>query len=172
MLGDNNSGLARLTRDALSVPGIRWMTLLEGINDITAATRAGQAGGSFTAATLIAAYRQIIERAHTQGVLVVGGTLTPYGGSSAYSEQGEAIRQAVNTWIRTGGVFDAVVDFDAAVRDPAAPVRFRPEADSPDMLHPANPGYALMAGAVDSSLFGRRGLLSRSRAARVPGGGH
>ena len=156
VLGDNTSALARLTRDVLSVPGVRWMTLLEGINDITAATRSGQAGASFSADTLIAAYRQIIEIAHLQGVRVIGGTLTPYGGSNVFTEQGESIRQAVNAWIRSSGAFDAVVDFDAATRDLTAPSRFRAEADSPDLLHPANPGYALMANAVDLRVFARR----------------
>ncbi|MEO7276079.1 MAG: SGNH/GDSL hydrolase family protein, partial [Vicinamibacterales bacterium] len=156
VLGDNNSGLARLARDVLAVPGVRWMTLMEGINDITGATRSGQAGKTFTAETLIAAYRQVIESAHAQGVRVIGCTLTPYGGSNVFTDEGEAIRQAVNAWIRTGGGFDGVIDFDAATRDPQAPARFRAEADSPDLLHPANPGYALMARAVDLSLFTRR----------------
>ena len=153
VLGDNNSGVARLARDVLAVPGVRWMTMMEGINDITGATRSGQAGKSFTAETLIAAYRQVIETAHAEGVQVIGCTLTPYGGSNVFTDEGEAIRQAVNTWIRTGKGFDAVIDFDAATRDPQTPSRFRPEADSPDLLHPANPGYALMAGAVDLKLF-------------------
>ena len=155
MLGDNNSGLARLARDVLAVPGVRWMTMMEGINDITGATRSGQAGKTFTAETLIAAYRQVIETAHAQGVRVIGCTLTPYGGSNVFTEEGEAIRQAVNTWIRTGSGFDAVIDFDMATRDPQTPTRFRAEADSPDLLHPANPGYALMARAVDLTLFTR-----------------
>jgi len=156
VLGDNSSGLARLSRDVLDVPGVQWMTLLEGINDITAATRSGQAGTSFTADTLIAAYRQMIEMAHLQGVRVAGCTLTPYGGSNVHTEQGEAIRQAVNTWIRTSGAFDAVIDFDAATRDATTPTRFSAAADSPDLLHPANPGYAMMAKAVDLRIFSRR----------------
>jgi len=155
VLGDNNSGLARLARDVLAVPGVRWMTMMEGINDITGATRSGQAGKSFTAETLIAAYRQVIETAHAEGVRVIGCTLTPYGGSNVFTDEGEAIRQAVNTWIRTGNGFDGVIDFDAATRDPQTPARFRIDADSPDLLHPANPGYALMARAVDLSLFTR-----------------
>jgi lysophospholipase L1-like esterase len=156
VLGDNNSALARLGRDVLDVPGVRWMTLLEGINDITAATRSGQAGTTFTAETLIAAYRQIIGRAHQHGIKVIGCTLTPYGGSPVFTDQGEAIRQGVNRWIRTSGAFDRVVDFDAATRDPQAQDRFRAEADSPDMLHPANPGYALMANAFDLAVFADR----------------
>jgi lysophospholipase L1-like esterase len=157
ILGDNNSGLARLAPHALGVPGARWITLLEGINDITAATRPGAAPQAppFTADDLIAAYRQVIEMAHVQGVQVVGCTLTPFGDSNVYTEGGEAIRQKANDWIRTSGAFDAVVDFDAATRDPAHPARFRTEADSPDMLHPGDAGYKLMAEAFDLSLFGR-----------------
>jgi lysophospholipase L1-like esterase len=155
VLGDNTSGLARLSRDVLAVPGVRWMTLLEGINDITNATRTGQAGATFTADTLIAAYRQMIELAHSDGVKVIGCTITPYGGSNVYTEQGEDIRQAVNRWIRTGGAFDAVADFDRATRDEQDPSRFRTEADSPDMLHPANAGYALMAQSLELSVFAK-----------------
>jgi lysophospholipase L1-like esterase len=161
VLGDNTSGLARLARDVLAVPGVRWMTLLEGINDITNATRSGQAGTTFTADTLIAAYRQMIDLAHEHDVQVIGCTLTPYGGSNVYTEQGEAIRQAANRWIRTSGAFDAVFDFDRATRDSQDPSRFRLEVDSPDMLHPANPGYALMAESVDLSVFGRPPRSSR-----------
>jgi lysophospholipase L1-like esterase len=161
VIGDNTSGLARFERDVLAVPGVRWVTLLEGINDITNATRSGQAGTSFTADTLIAAYRQMIEIAHLHDVKVIGCTLTPYGGSNVYTEQGEAIRQAANQWIRTSGAFDAVFDFDRATRDPGDPSRFRFEVDSPDMLHPANPGYALMAESIDLSVFRRLAGTSR-----------
>ena len=107
-----------------------------------------------TAEDLIAAYRQVIETAHLYGVKVIGCTLTPYGGSNVYTEAGEAIRQAANQWIRTSGAFDAVVDFDAATRDPKDPRRFRPEADSPDMLHPGDAGYKLMGEAFDLKIFG------------------
>jgi lysophospholipase L1-like esterase len=157
ILGDNNSGLARLVPHALSVPGVKWITLLEGINDITAATRAAASGApaaSFSADDLIAAYRQVIEMAHLQGVKVIGCTLTPFGESNAYTEAGESIRQKTNAWIRTSGSFDAVVDFDAATRDRGDPKRFRVEADSPDMLHPGDGGYGLMANAFDLALFG------------------
>jgi lysophospholipase L1-like esterase len=163
VLGDNTSGLARLVRDVLAVPGVRWMTVLEGINDITGATRSGQAGSTFTADTLIAAYKQMIETAHLHDVKVIGCTLTPYGGSNVYTEEGEAIRQAVNGWIRTGGAFDAIFDFDAATRDPQDPSRFRPDVDSPDMLHPANSGYALMANSIDLSVFRNRSKSRRQR---------
>jgi lysophospholipase L1-like esterase len=152
VLGDNGGGLVRLVHDALSVPGVRWITLLEGINDITGATR-DPASPTLTAADLIAAYREMIALAHLHGVKVIGCTLTPYGGSNVYNAAGEAIRQAVNAFVRTGGEFDAVIDFDAATRDPANPTRFRAEADSPDLLHPGDAGYRLMAQAVDLAIF-------------------
>ena len=153
VLGDNGGALARMLRDVIAVPGVRWMTLLEGINDITGATRPGAPQGAFSADTLIAAYRQIIDTAHLYGVKIAGCTITPYAGSSAYSDAGEAIRQAVNQWIRTSGAFDAVIDFDAATRDPKTPGRFRPEADSPDQLHPGDAGYSLMGDAIDLRFF-------------------
>lgn len=163
LLGDNNGGLARLGPHALGVPGVTWITLLEGINDITAATRPGAAPTGFSADDLIGAYRQVIETAHLQGVNVVGCTLTPFGESNVYTEAGEAIRQKANDWIRTSGAFDAVVDFDAATRDPGRPTRFRPEADSPDMLHPGDAGYTLMAAAFDLSIFARARSPRRAR---------
>lgn len=153
VLGDNNSALARMLHDVVTVPGVRWMTLLEGINDITGFTRPGAAANTFTAETLIAAYRQIIDTAHLYGVKIAGCTMTPYEGAMPYTEAGEAIRQTANQWIRTGGAFDAVIDFDAAVRDPKTPGRFRPEVDSPDMLHPGDAGYKLMSDAIDLKIF-------------------
>ncbi|MDP9170581.1 MAG: SGNH/GDSL hydrolase family protein [Acidobacteriota bacterium] len=161
ILGDNQSGLVRLYHDALSQPGIKWMSILEGINDITGGARV------ITADTLIAAYRQMIEAAHQHNVKVIGCTITPYGGSNVYNEYGESVRSAVNEWIRTGGAFDAVVDFDAATRDATDPTRFRAEADSPDMLHPANPGYKLMgeafSAAFTKAVSGASRATTRSR---------
>ena len=156
ILGDNNGGVVRLLHDALSVPGVKWITLLEGINDITGATRSAQQGTSFGADNLIAAYRQVIETAHLYDVKVIGCTITPFGESNVFTDRGEAIREAVNDWTRTSGAFDGVVDFDAATRDPQDPKRFRPEADSPDMLHPGDAGYKLMAAAIDLSMFGTK----------------
>lgn len=149
LLGDNNSGLARLYHDALTQPGVRWMSVLIGINDITGGSR----NESIKADTLTAAYRQLIENAHLLNVKVIGCTLTPYGGSNVYNDYGESVRTAVNQWIRSSGAFDAVVDFDAAVRDPRDPKRFRPDADSPDMLHPANPGYKMMGEAFNPGIL-------------------
>jgi lysophospholipase L1-like esterase len=155
VLGDGNSGLARFQAHALAQPGVKWITILEGINDISGATRGNPATPSITPNDLIFAYRQMIAHAHARGVKVIGCTLTPYGGSSVYNAAGEALRTAVNTWIRTSGEFDAVVDFDAATRDPNDPTRLRPEADSPDLLHPGDGGYKLMADAFDLTIFKR-----------------
>ena len=152
LLGDNGSGLARLVNDAISQPGVAWITLLEGINDITAATR-GRGATSFNEKDLIAAYQQVIAQARLRGIRVAGCTLTPFGGSNAFTPEGERIRAAVNEWIRTSGAFDAVIDFDRAVRDPQDPSRFRAEADSPDLLHPGDAGYRLMAAAIDPRVF-------------------
>lgn len=160
LLGDNNSGVVRFAQHALTVPGVKWVTILEGINDISGATRqnasatpASQAAASFGAENIISAYRQMIELAHLRGVKVIGCTITPFGGASTFTERGEAIRTAVNDWIRKSGLFDAVVDFDAATRDPSNPQRFSAEADSPDLLHPGDGGYRIMARAFDLALF-------------------
>ncbi len=164
LLGDNNSGVVRFVSHALEVPGVRWISLLEGINDISGATRRRPTPpGSpepppFGAEDLTAAYRQLIDLAHLHGVQAIGCTLTPFGGSSAFTARGEAIRQEVNAWIRTSKAFDAVVDFDAATRDPNDPQRFRLEAESPDLLHPGDGGYRLMAEAFDSVLLTRPAL--------------
>ena len=98
----------------------------------------------------------MIDVAHARGVKVIGCTITPFGGSSAFTERGEAIRTAVNDWIRKSGAFDAVVDFDEATRDRADPRRFRAEADSPDLLHPGDGGYRLMAEAFNLAMFSSR----------------
>ena len=151
ILGNDNAGLVRFGHDALLQPGVKWITLLEGINDIT-----NSAGSSdFSADNLITAYTQLIERAHLHGVKVAGCTLTPFGGSNAFTDRREAIRTIANNWIRTSKAFDAVIDFDAAVRDPAEVTHFCKEADSPDMLHPGDAGYKLMADAIDLSIFSK-----------------
>jgi lysophospholipase L1-like esterase len=146
------SVLARLDRDALSYSGVKWIVFMEGINDIGAIAR-GATQPVVTADRLIWAYQQVIDRAHAQGVKVAGATLTPYEGAGYFSEQGETIRAAVNQWIRTSGEFDAVIDFDAATRDPASPRRFLPAYDPGDHLHPNDAGYQRMADAVDLSIF-------------------
>lgn len=155
ILGDNGGGLARMFHDALAQPGVKWVTLLEGINDITGGTRAN-AAGNFSADDLISAYRQMIAMTHDMGVKIIGCTLTPYQGSSAFNDRGEEIRAAVNKFIRSGGEFDAVIDFDAAVRDPQNPLQYRKEADSPDHLHPGDAGYKLMGDSIPLTLFSSR----------------
>ncbi|WP_345712858.1 SGNH/GDSL hydrolase family protein, partial [Kineococcus glutinatus] len=137
------SVLARFERDVLGQTGVRTVVLLEGINDIHGSY------GAVDANALIGVYRQLVQRAHDAGVRVVGGTLLPFEGAPKYTADGEADRQAVNAWIRTSGVFDAVVDFDAALRDPAHPTRLLPRYDTGDHVHPDDAGYAAMADAVD-----------------------
>jgi lysophospholipase L1-like esterase len=145
------SALARLDRDVLAQSGVKWLMVLEGINDIgRGATNPAEA---VTAEELIGAYKQIIERAHTHGIKVIGCTLTPFEGANYYRPEGEAVRQAVNQWIRTSGAYDAVVDFEAATRDPANPRRFRPDLEPGDHLHPNDAGYQAMADAVDLAIF-------------------
>jgi lysophospholipase L1-like esterase len=107
-----------------------------------------------TAEDLIAALKQLIERAHAKGVKIIGATLTPFEGAGYYTLAGDAKRQAVNQWIRTSGAFDGVVDFDVITRDPAHPLRFLPAYDSGDHLHPNDAGYQAMGGAIDLALFG------------------
>jgi lysophospholipase L1-like esterase len=154
--GAGINALARFDRDVLAMPGVKWVMLLEGINDIGQGARANaNPNDAVDADMLIAAMRQLVERAHAHGIKVIGCTVLPYEGAAYYSENGEVIRQAVNQFIRNGGVFDAVVDFDAVTRDPANPKRFRPEHDSGDHLHPGDAGYKAMADAIDLSLFGK-----------------
>jgi lysophospholipase L1-like esterase len=148
ILGDGlgPSALSRFERDALSPPGVRWVVVLEGINDLgSQPTPAAQ--------TLIAAYRQMITRAHARNVSVYGGTIMPFQGFSTFSPQTEAIRQAINGWMRQSGEFDKVIDFDAITRDAAAPSQLSLAVDGGDHLHPSAAGYALMAGAIDLGLF-------------------
>jgi len=147
------SALARLDRDVLSQPGVAWLIVLEGINDIGNSAAGNGNTGRLTADELIGGLRQIVERAHQHGIKVMGGTLTPYEGAAYFREEGEKIRQAVNEWTRTSGTYDAVVDFDAIVRDPANPRRIRPEFDPGDHLHPSDAGYQAMAHGIDIRVF-------------------
>jgi lysophospholipase L1-like esterase len=149
--GSGASALARLDRDVLSQPAAKWLMVLEGINDI------GHAETELvTAEDLIGADKQIIERAHELGIKVIGCTLPPFEGASYYRENGEAIREALNEWIRTGGVFDAVADFEKATRDPANPKKLKAEYDPGDHLHLTDAGYKAMADSIDLAVFKRR----------------
>jgi lysophospholipase L1-like esterase len=147
------SALARLDRDVLSHPGVQWLMILEGINDIGTLGAATPPAVPITSDALIWVLQQVIDRAHAHGIKVVGCTLTPYEGAGYARENGEVIRDTVNRWIRSSGAFDAVVDFEAATRDPNNPKRFRPEFDPGDHLHPNDAGYKAMAEAIELSIF-------------------
>ena len=133
------SAEARFARDALDQPGVRDVIVLEGINDIGIST-APRTGRRAHPGPIIAGYRNLIAAAHARGVRIFGATLLPYQGAGYYSPAGEAIREAVNAWIRTSGAFDGVIDFDAVMRDPADPLRLNPAYDSGDHLHPNDAG--------------------------------
>ena len=142
--------LNRFDRDVLDQPGVSWGIITVGINDIGIGSLLGQ---PVSAEQLIDGYRDLIERAHARGVLAYGGTLLPFEGADYFSEEGEQVRQAVNAWIRSGGAYDAVIDFDAVTRDPDAPTRLLPAYDAGDGLHPSDAGYAAMAEAIELALF-------------------
>jgi lysophospholipase L1-like esterase len=155
-LGPN--ALARVDHDVLAPAGVRYAIVLEGINDIGTLARehdVPQEEHDALVRRMIAAYEQIIYRAHARGIRVFGATLTPFVGSGYYhpSAASEADRQAVNRWIREPGHFDAVIDFDQVTRDPEQPDRLLAKFDSGDHLHPSPAGYAAMGEAVQLSLF-------------------
>jgi lysophospholipase L1-like esterase len=132
---------------------VRYLIVLEGINDIQRTTAPEGANDPVTVDQLIQAYAQIIERAHAHGIKVIGATLTPYGGAHNDSPAGEEMVRAVNQWIRTSGRFDAVIDFGKALQDPANPITMTPQAGSEDHLHPGDPGYQLMGNSIDLNVF-------------------
>ena len=153
-LGPN--ALARLDRDVLAQSGVRWLIVLEGTNDL--GTRVGGQERNEQAATvqaIIAAYEQIILRAHVHNIRVYGATIMPCEGSSYFNIDLEADRQSINNWIRAPGHFDIVIDLDAATRDPQKPSHLSAAADSGDHLHPADAGYRIMADAIDLKLFAK-----------------
>lgn len=152
--GTGSSALARFDRDVLSQSGVRWVMLLEGINDI--GREASTPAETVEANDIIGGYKQLIERAHTHGIKIVGCTLTPYGGAGYQREHGESVREAVNNWIRTSGMFDAVVDFEKATRDAADPKKIRAEFDPGDHLHPNDAGYQAMADSIDLTVFTKK----------------
>jgi lysophospholipase L1-like esterase len=149
--GAGPSALARFDRDVLAQSGAKYLLILEGINDIGRLHGTPDAG--LTAADLISALNQMVVRAHSHGIAVIGCTLTPYHGAGYYTENGEAIRKAVNQWIRTGGVLDGFADLEAAVRDPNHPDTFLPTVDPGDHLHPNDAGYKAMGDAIELKLF-------------------
>ncbi|MGB7188760.1 MAG: SGNH/GDSL hydrolase family protein [Acidobacteriaceae bacterium] len=157
-LGPN--ALARFDRDVLAQAGVRWLIVFEGVNDLGGLTRQGDMppeAHTRLVHQVEASYEQIITRAHTHGIRVIGATITPYRGSDYYhpDARDEADRQAVNAWIRAPGHFDTVLDFDKAMRDPQRPDHLRPAYDCGDHLHPSPAGYRAMGQAVPLSLFAR-----------------
>lgn len=147
------NALARFDRDVLAQPGVTHLIVFEGINDIGLPLLSGDPAQFVSADELITGLRQLAERAHEHGIVAFGATITPFDGSMIFSEEGEAIRQAVNDWIRTAGAFDAVIDFDEVVRDPRQPTRLLAAFDAGDLLHPNDAGFKAMAESIDLALL-------------------
>jgi lysophospholipase L1-like esterase len=153
-VGVGDAAVARFDDDVLTRPGVKWVIILESINDINMSIMPGMpASQAVTADQLIAGLDQLVARAHLHGIRIAGATIMPTKGLPFYSERGEQMRQAVNRWIRESGRFDAVIDFDAATRDPADPLHIRPDIDTGDHVHPNDLGNRLMADAIDLSIF-------------------
>jgi lysophospholipase L1-like esterase len=139
--------VTRVDRDVLGQSSPRWLIVMEGVNDI------GVANSEVVANDLIAGYQRIIDTARAHHIAVYGVTVLPFGKSMYDSPAHEAARQAVNAWIRARGNFDAVIDGDAALRDPATPSILLAAYDSGDHLHPDVAGYQKMAETIDLKLF-------------------
>lgn len=162
--GAGQSALGRFDRDVLAVPGVAYVILFEGINDLGISFgdfngpmaerfKSLQPAHKATAEAMIAGYRQLIDRAHAKGLKIYGATIAPYEGTGYYSTEGNAVRETINKWIRTSGAFDAVLDFDAVFRDPARPTQVADGLHAGDHLHGSDAGYAALAKSIDLSLF-------------------
>ena len=150
------SALARFDRDVLAQPGIRYVIVLEGINDLGHAGTSAPISETVSAQQLITGLQQLAGRAHENGLKIYGATITPFEGTVSpgyYSPEKEAKREAVNAWIRTSHAFDGVIDFEKAVQDPAHPTRLLPAYDSGDHLHPNDAGYRAMGNAIELRFF-------------------
>lgn len=150
------NALARFDRDVLAQPGVKYVIVLEGINDLGHAGSSAPESETVSAEDIIAGLKQMIERAHQKGIKIFGGTLTPFEGTpfkGYYTAEKEAKRKAVNEWIRTSRAFDGFVDFEKAVRDPDKPGMMKAVYDGGDHLHPGDAGYTAMGEAVDLKLF-------------------
>jgi lysophospholipase L1-like esterase len=157
ILHDNTgpSALARFDRDVLAQAGVKYLVIMESINDIGHATDPAKPYDVVTAEDLIAGLSQLATRAHTHGIKVIGATLTPFVGAKYQSPAGEAMRQAINQWIRTTNQLDGVIDFDKVTTDLTHPGIFLPLDDSGDHLHPGDAGYKAMGESIDLNLFTR-----------------
>jgi len=166
LLGDGagQSALARFDRDVLSTPGVKVVIVFLGVNDLGISYgdvkgpmadlfKARAPSVKVTAESMIAGYRQLIARAHVKGLKMLGATITPYDGALYYSPEGEAVRQAINTWIRTSHEVDGVIDFDAVMRDPGKLTQIKDGFHMGDHLHGSDAGYVAMAAAINLSLF-------------------
>ena len=150
------SALARFDSDVLAQPGVKYVILLEGINDLGHAGTSAPESETVSAEDIIAGLKQMIERAHEKDLKIFGATLTPFEGTLSkgyFSPEKELKRKAVNEWIRTSKAFDGVIDFDKAIRDPDHPDRMLPAYDSGDHLHPNDAGYQAMANTIDLSML-------------------
>jgi lysophospholipase L1-like esterase len=147
------SALARFDRDVLAQSGVKYLVIMEGINDIGHATDPGKPYDVVTAEDLIAGLAQLATRAHTHGIKVIGATLTPFVGAKYQSPAGEEMRQAINKWIRTTNQLDGVIDFDKVTTDLTHPGMYLPLDDSGDHLHPGDAGYKAMGESIDLKLF-------------------
>jgi lysophospholipase L1-like esterase len=151
--GFGPSAIARFDRDVLAQSGVKYLIVLEGINDISQLKNPKTPDDIISVSDLIFGLTQLITRAHQHGIKVYGATLTPYEGSRNFSTVGEQMRQAVNRWIRTSGAFDGVIDFDKTTRDAQNPARLFPPYDCGDHLHPSDAGYKAMADSIDLRFF-------------------
>jgi lysophospholipase L1-like esterase len=164
------SGLARFERDTLEQSGVSAVILGIGINDVGFPDAFAPASEAVTSNAMLGGYRELVARARQRQLRVLGSTLLPFEGAKLadnfYTPEKDALRQRLNAWVRDGGAFDAVLDFDRALRDPAHPSRLLPAFDSGDHLHPSDAGYAAMAELVPSSLFpGATSLMDAQRRA-------
>jgi lysophospholipase L1-like esterase len=150
-----DSGLRRFDRDVLSQPGVSHAIVMLGTNDLR--NRWAKPEEEVTGAQMIAGLQQMVVRAHSRGIKLIGATLTPFGNetfmANAWNPTRERHRVAVNTWIRESGAFEGVADFDAALRDPEIPTQMRAADDCGDGLHPSDSGYCKMGDAIDLALF-------------------
>ena len=150
------NALARFDRDVLAQPGVKYVIVLEGINDLGHAGSSAPLSETVSADDLIAGLKQMIERAHENGLKIFGATLTPFEGTAApgyFTPEKEAKRKAINEWIRNGKAFDGVFDFEKAIRDPQHPDRMLPANDGGDHLHPGDAGYKAMGESIDLAVF-------------------
>ena len=150
------NALARFDRDVLAQPGVKYVIVLEGINDLGHAGSSAPLSETVSADDLIAGLKQMIERAHENGLKIFGATLTPFEGTAApgyFTPEKEAKRKTINEWIRNGKAFDGVFDFEKAIRDPEHPDRMLPANDGGDHLHPGDAGYKAMGESIELAVF-------------------